>query len=225
MQRSFSLSGTTGTSLLDPSCSGSGIVNRLDHLTEHGMFPDHLHHKTPDRGILAQRPRADEPPFFDPWIQDGKTDKEDKNESSKQARLEKLASFQLTMIKHAMMCEYYGLPARFIRLSTLKDAVPCKPDSFYMCDVPVIRVATLSINDVVGRSDILIRCFILPDAPPLISSRMGRLLYPSFGSWVRTFRSHLPKVTAHTPCKYSRSPTLIRRLCSPFREKDRLLNM
>ena len=32
-----------GTSLLDPSCSGSGIVNRLDYLTEHGMSSDLLH--------------------------------------------------------------------------------------------------------------------------------------------------------------------------------------
>ena len=42
-----------GTSLLDPSCSGSGIVNRLDHLTEHGMFPDLLHphdRRTPNAG-------------------------------------------------------------------------------------------------------------------------------------------------------------------------------
>ena len=36
-QCAFSLPGTMGTSLLDPSCSGSGIVNRLDHLTEQGM--------------------------------------------------------------------------------------------------------------------------------------------------------------------------------------------
>ncbi|KAK0495411.1 S-adenosyl-L-methionine-dependent methyltransferase [Armillaria luteobubalina] len=49
-------------SLLDPSCSGSGIVNRLDHLLE--------------------------------------TEAED--ESEKDERLTKLASFQLVMIKHAM---------------------------------------------------------------------------------------------------------------------------
>lgn len=48
--------------LLDPSCSGSGIVNRLDHLVQ-----------TENEG-------------------DSETDK----------RLEKLASFQLTMIRHAM---------------------------------------------------------------------------------------------------------------------------
>ncbi len=27
-------------SLLDPSCSGSGIINRLDHLVESGTFSD-----------------------------------------------------------------------------------------------------------------------------------------------------------------------------------------
>ncbi len=27
-------------SLLDPSCSGSGIINRLDHLVESGSFVD-----------------------------------------------------------------------------------------------------------------------------------------------------------------------------------------
>ncbi|KAL0577649.1 hypothetical protein V5O48_004338 [Marasmius crinis-equi] len=49
-------------SLLDPSCSGSGIVNRLDYLLE----------------------------------------QEKESESDQDARLHKLASFQLMMIKHAM---------------------------------------------------------------------------------------------------------------------------
>ncbi|EEB87810.1 hypothetical protein MPER_14687, partial [Moniliophthora perniciosa FA553] len=48
--------------LLDPSCSGSGIVNRLDYLLE----------------------------------QEGESDKE------LESRLQKLAGFQLLMIKHAM---------------------------------------------------------------------------------------------------------------------------
>ncbi|KAJ6631011.1 S-adenosyl-L-methionine-dependent methyltransferase [Mycena sp. CBHHK59/15] len=48
--------------LLDPSCSGSGIVNRLDHLLE----------------------------------------TEQENEEAQEDRLNKLASFQLMMIKHAM---------------------------------------------------------------------------------------------------------------------------
>ena len=61
--RALSLFGTMGTSLLDPSCSGSGIVNRLDHLTEHGMFPDPFPHRAPDRVNLAQR-LTDEPSFF-----------------------------------------------------------------------------------------------------------------------------------------------------------------
>lgn len=49
--------------LLDPSCSGSGIVNRLDYLVE---------------------------------------DDEEENAESTKDRLQKLASFQLLMIKHAM---------------------------------------------------------------------------------------------------------------------------
>ncbi|KAJ7086076.1 S-adenosyl-L-methionine-dependent methyltransferase [Mycena belliarum] len=48
--------------LLDPSCSGSGIVNRLDHLLE----------------------------------------TEEENQEAQEDRLNKLAAFQLTMIKHAM---------------------------------------------------------------------------------------------------------------------------
>ncbi|KAJ7183139.1 S-adenosyl-L-methionine-dependent methyltransferase [Mycena filopes] len=48
--------------LLDPSCSGSGIVNRLDHLLE----------------------------------------TEEENQDDQEERLNKLASFQLMMIKHAM---------------------------------------------------------------------------------------------------------------------------
>lgn len=51
--------------LLDPSCSGSGIVNRLDHLLEG----------------------------------------EPESEKSQHERLDKLAAFQLLMIKHAMRCK------------------------------------------------------------------------------------------------------------------------
>lgn len=54
--------------LLDPSCSGSGIVNRLDYLIS------------------------------------SDSQEEDKE---KDGRLEKLAAFQLLMIKHAMTCESY----------------------------------------------------------------------------------------------------------------------
>ncbi|CDZ96592.1 Proliferation-associated nucleolar protein (NOL1) [Phaffia rhodozyma] len=49
--------------LLDPSCSGSGIVNRLDFLTEEA---------------------------------------EEENDTTKKERLDKLAGFQLNMIRHAM---------------------------------------------------------------------------------------------------------------------------
>lgn len=43
-----------GTSLLDPSCSGSGIINRLDHLVESGVFPDTL--GPPRLGSLISHP-------------------------------------------------------------------------------------------------------------------------------------------------------------------------
>lgn len=74
--------------LLDPSCSGSGIVNRLDYLLEGGelssasrlgFFSEHAHLYL----------RADEA----------------ENDEQKQERLDKLASFQLSMIQHAMTCE------------------------------------------------------------------------------------------------------------------------
>ncbi|KAJ7106472.1 S-adenosyl-L-methionine-dependent methyltransferase [Mycena crocata] len=56
--------------LLDPSCSGSGIVNRLDHLLEAGLIIDRF--------------------------------AEEENQEVQDERLNKLASFQLMMIKHAM---------------------------------------------------------------------------------------------------------------------------
>lgn len=85
--------GTMGISLLDPSCSGSGIINRLDHLTEQGMSADPPHS------------------FFFPPIGHDDKDKEDEDDFSKLERLEKLASFQLMMIKHAMKCECRGPPS------------------------------------------------------------------------------------------------------------------
>ena len=49
-------------SLLDPSCSGSGIVNRLDHLLESGQFRELLLYST----LISRRERRDggtgEPP-------------------------------------------------------------------------------------------------------------------------------------------------------------------
>lgn len=70
-------------SLLDPSCSGSGIVNRLDHLGEAGP-----HSKTM---IWASISNADST--------------ENEEEEGQSDRLQKLADFQLSMIKHAMKCE------------------------------------------------------------------------------------------------------------------------
>lgn len=100
-----------GTSLLDPSCSGSGIVNRLDHLTEQGASsnPFYLHsYRTSNEG--DGRSLTNLIFFLTDCVQNGKTDKEDGDDFSKQERLEKLASFQLMMIKHAMMCKYRSPP-------------------------------------------------------------------------------------------------------------------
>ncbi|KAL0067862.1 hypothetical protein AAF712_005030 [Marasmius tenuissimus] len=66
--------------LLDPSCSGSGIVNRLDYLLEQGPYP-------------SLRESFHSSPYTPP---------EQESESEQEARLHKLASFQLMMINHAM---------------------------------------------------------------------------------------------------------------------------
>ena len=130
----FSLSGTMGTSLLDPSCSGSGIVNRLDHLTEYGMPSDPLClHDHPSPLTRGRRSSNDCSLtnlilfHFTNRVQNGKTDKEDEGDFSKQERLEKLASFQLMMIKHAMRCKWYGPPS-FSSLSISKNPIPNHPD-------------------------------------------------------------------------------------------------
>ena len=78
-------------SLLDPSCSGSGIVNRMDYLVETGK-------QAPSRRFVCRTNT-----FFMP------TEKvEDRFEEN---RLDNLASFQQNMIKHAMRCE---LPFRYL---------------------------------------------------------------------------------------------------------------
>jgi hypothetical protein len=70
--------------LLDPSCSGSGIVNRLDHLLEAGT------------GLIPIVPSCG------PHISDSL---ETEDDASQEDRLDKLAAFQLMMIKHAMRCK------------------------------------------------------------------------------------------------------------------------
>ena len=72
----------TASRLLDPSCSGSGIVNRLDYLVDQGEFREF------SRWELTACPDVDEEA-------DAKSD-----------RLEKLAAFQLSMILHAFTCEF-----------------------------------------------------------------------------------------------------------------------
>ena len=68
-------------SLLDPSCSGSGIVNRLDHLLESGT------------SRCWSGPGS--PGSFLPDVE---------NPEGNEERLQKLAAFQLLMIRHAMKC-------------------------------------------------------------------------------------------------------------------------
>ncbi|KAJ3482039.1 hypothetical protein NLI96_g7251 [Meripilus lineatus] len=73
--------------LLDPSCSGSGIVNRLDHLLESGAVRRSLTTSSSDEQTLMHDP----PSVI-----------EDQPEGEQELRLNKLAAFQLLMIKHAM---------------------------------------------------------------------------------------------------------------------------
>ncbi|KAJ9121711.1 hypothetical protein QFC22_002331 [Naganishia vaughanmartiniae] len=68
--------------LLDPSCSGSGIVNRLDYLLEDGEL-------VASTGV---KNNTDEPLQL----------AEPEDDDVKAERLDKLASFQLQMIRHAM---------------------------------------------------------------------------------------------------------------------------
>ncbi|KAI6122173.1 S-adenosyl-L-methionine-dependent methyltransferase [Pisolithus croceorrhizus] len=87
--------------LLDPSCSGSGIVNRLDHLLE-----------------------AD-----------------DDNVEGLENRLNKLASFQLRMIKHAMKCKAHSfIPLPMAILCTQYTLVPAVQKIAYStCSIHVVE--------------------------------------------------------------------------------------
>lgn len=89
-------------SLLDPSCSGSGIVNRLDYLVDEGKASTFGLHKE-----LRDLPASEET--------DVKTE-----------RLEKLASFQLQMILHAFKCTS-PLCAQPILCTQLKIRSPSSP--------------------------------------------------------------------------------------------------
>jgi hypothetical protein len=118
-------------SLLDPSCSGSGIVNRLDHLTEQGMS----HNFFSLAGCGSN----------------GATDKEDGDGPSKQERLEKLAAFQLMMIEHAMKCKWPR--SHLLQAST---SVPVHSGTFSTCYVHGLRVAVLHISGVAAGMSFLL---------------------------------------------------------------------
>jgi len=108
-----------------------------------------------------QRLFANKPYFFlADCVQNGKTDKEDGDDFSKRERLEKLASFQLLMIKHAMMCKCHGPPS-FSSLSISKMPSRVNPVFFYMCNVFALRGTVLRISDAAGRSDVPTRSFSL----------------------------------------------------------------
>jgi hypothetical protein len=78
--------------LLDPSCSGSGIVNRLDYLLE-----------TTEGVPITQSAISPRTHLF--YTEDAR--------GADDERLKKLAGFQLMMIKHAMKCmflSFFALP-------------------------------------------------------------------------------------------------------------------
>lgn len=103
--------------MLDPSCSGSGIVNRMDHLLESG------------KGLASARHHGDS---------DVRSATSDKQEDEGQDRLAKLASFQLMMIRHAMKCTPLVIPFALIQLT--HQAVPsAKRIAYSTCSVHAIE--------------------------------------------------------------------------------------
>lgn len=152
----------------------------------------------------------------------GETDKEDGDDSSGQERLDKLASFQLMMIRHAMKCEHCG-PPLFSSLSISKTPLPVRSDVFSKYDVRssfMVRtsVSATSSAGVSFPPDVSVCC-------PALSRSYPEIRIASF-----TLFSGLPfelsEATRPSVREHSRSLTLIRRIyCSPLREKDRLLNM
>ena len=137
---------------------------------------------------------------------------EDGKDSSKQERLEKLAHFQVMMIKHAMKCEFPP------RSPTSKPSAPIQPDIFSTCDIVVVsnvRGAALRISDVaVGMSSFVVSTCDgpAPNLAPSLSSRSGRYLYLYPG----------PQ-TPGTQCTIYNPDAM--HISSPLCEEDRLLNM
>jgi 16S rRNA C967 or C1407 C5-methylase (RsmB/RsmF family) len=101
-------------SLLDPSCSGSGIINRLDYLVESGTyFADFYGIRT--GGSLTSL-------ISPPWHR-----QEAEGSSVAHAeRLAKLATFQLQMLRHAMKCmsHFFFLPSRGVDSGELSELTP-----------------------------------------------------------------------------------------------------
>lgn len=75
--------------LLDPSCSGSGIISRLDHLVD-----------GEDESKLQW---VWELKYTDHLTDEGSNDK---NGSTQEERLKNLSEFQISVIEHALKCKY-----------------------------------------------------------------------------------------------------------------------
>jgi putative methyltransferase len=74
---------------LDPSCSGSGIISRLDHLVD-----DEDESKFTTLFLCDIHPHL----FL---LDDGK----DNNGQTQEERLKNLSEFQISIIEHAMKCK------------------------------------------------------------------------------------------------------------------------
>jgi putative methyltransferase len=92
--------------LLDPSCSGSGIVGR-DEATLKVNLPSATAEDSNPRGKKRKRPNKPEPhkaqPEEEPTeVTEEVADEETDDKAKLEARLEKLSTFQLRLLQHAM---------------------------------------------------------------------------------------------------------------------------
>ncbi|EGP90667.1 unnamed protein product [Zymoseptoria tritici ST99CH_1A5] len=91
--------------LLDPSCSGSGIVGR-DEATLKVHLPSATAEDSTAKGRKRKRSSKPEPPKLQPEapieIEEEVADDETDDKAKLEARLEKLSTFQLRLLQHAM---------------------------------------------------------------------------------------------------------------------------
>jgi hypothetical protein len=178
--------------------------------------------------MLIQRSFANEPYFFlADWGPTGKTDKEDGDDFSKQERLEKLASFQFMMIKHAMMCKCHG--PHSVHFPSRKMSSRVSPVFFtrVTCSPSVVRSSVSATSAGVTFPRDVSACNPAPRSLPVAFLKPGSSPLPL----LRALASNLQKPPHESHLyasvrKHSRLPMLIRCVyCSPFCEKNRLLNM